>query len=83
MKKRSVTIDGHRTSLLLEPIFWTHLERIAKQQGLSLSALIKAIDETRTLSYTQGTQTEPMANLASSIRVFVVTQLERDANLVP
>ncbi|MEO0832663.1 MAG: ribbon-helix-helix domain-containing protein, partial [Pseudomonadota bacterium] len=37
MKKRSVTLNGHRTSLLLEPIFWEMLEAIAAHNEQSLA----------------------------------------------
>ena len=40
MRKRSVTIDGHRTSVSLEDAFWTELTAIARRRGLSLAALV-------------------------------------------
>lgn len=45
--KRSVTLDKHRTSLALEPEFWTALERTAKARGLSLTGLLVEIDANR------------------------------------
>jgi predicted DNA-binding ribbon-helix-helix protein len=45
--KRSVTLDKHRTSLALEPEFWTALERAAKSRGLSLTGLLVEIDANR------------------------------------
>ena len=45
--KRSVTLDKHRTSLALEPEFWTALERAAKARGLSLTGLLVEIDANR------------------------------------
>lgn len=63
--KRSLTINGHRTSIALEQQFWEHLEAIAKQRGLSTPALVGEIDNTRS-------QTVPDATLASSIRVHVL-----------
>ena len=44
MRKRSVTIDGHRTSVSLEDPFWTELTQIAHRRGLSLAALVAEID---------------------------------------
>ena len=47
MRKRSVTIDGHRTSVSLEDAFWAELSAIADQRGLSLNALVAEIDHGR------------------------------------
>jgi predicted DNA-binding ribbon-helix-helix protein len=47
LRKRSVQLAGHATSLALEPEFWTVLEEMAKARGLSLTALIRGLDETR------------------------------------
>ena len=44
MKKRSVNLAGHATSLALEPEFWAALERAAADQALSLAGLIQKID---------------------------------------
>lgn len=46
-RKRSVTIAGHRTSVSLEDAFWEALAEIAAACGVSVSALIAEIDETR------------------------------------
>lgn len=61
MRKRSLTIAGHRTSIALEPQFWDALEAIAAERGMSLPALIAEIDEQR-----------EDTNLSSSIRVAVL-----------
>ncbi len=45
--KRSLSIQGHRTSILLEPVFWKQLEFIAEEKKLSLPALIAHIDRQR------------------------------------
>jgi len=47
MRKRSVTIDGHRTSVSLEDAFWAELSSIAEARGLSLNALVAEIDHAR------------------------------------
>ena len=47
LKKRSVNLAGHATSLALEPEFWTALERAAAQEGASLAGLIQRIDSAR------------------------------------
>ena len=47
LRKRSVMLAGHATSLALEPEFWSVLEGLAKSRSLSLAALLAEIDETR------------------------------------
>ncbi|HEX3339720.1 MAG TPA: ribbon-helix-helix domain-containing protein [Pseudolabrys sp.] len=58
--KRSVVIDGHKTSVCLEDAFWRDLKEIARTQSVSVATLIKGIDQVR-----EG------ANLSSAIRLFV------------
>ncbi len=59
--KRSVAIQGHRTSISLENAFWSRLKLMAEARGLSVSALISSIDAAR-----------GGANLSSAIRVAVL-----------
>jgi len=47
LRKRSVQLAGHATSIALEPEFWMALEAMAKAEGLSLAALIVRIDAER------------------------------------
>lgn len=47
LKKRSITLYGHATSVALEPEFWEMLEALAQAEGVNLTALIGRIDETR------------------------------------
>jgi len=47
LKKRSVTLSGHATSVALEVEFWTVLDVIAAETGLSQAGLMKRIDERR------------------------------------
>lgn len=47
LKKRSFSIAGHRTSVALEPQFWTVLEQQAQRSHQSLSALVAAVDAAR------------------------------------
>lgn len=62
--KRSLTVAGHRTSISLEDAFWDGLREIAARRGLTLAALVAAIDRAR-----------GAANLSSAIRVFVLANL--------
>lgn len=65
MKKRSVLIAGHPTSVSLEEEFWDALKAEAATRGISVNALIEEIDAGRA------------GNLSSAIRVFVLGALQR------
>jgi predicted DNA-binding ribbon-helix-helix protein len=58
--KRSIIIDGQKTSVSLENEFWDGLREIASRKNVGLSTLVKQIDTGRTTN-----------NLSSAIRVFV------------
>ena len=60
IKKRSLSIEGHRTSVTLEDPFWERFRKIASEKSESLNSLASKIDATR----------EPDVGLASAIRVF-------------
>ena len=47
LRKRSILLAGHATSMALEPEFWAVLEEMARDQALSLAGLIARLDETR------------------------------------
>ena len=47
LRKRSIQLSGHATSLALEPEFWSVLEAMAADQGSSLAALIGRVDAAR------------------------------------
>ena len=59
IKKYSVRISGHLTSVSMESVFWDNLKNIAKQRNQSVNSLIASIDRAR------------KGNLSSAIRVFV------------
>ncbi|MFN2099485.1 ribbon-helix-helix domain-containing protein [Altererythrobacter sp. MF3-039] len=65
--KRSVQIEGHKTSISLEPIFWDMLVEAADSEGIAINALVARIDEERIRS-----DTPP--GLASAVRVWLVSQ---------
>lgn len=60
IRKRSVNIAGHATSVSMEDAFWVRLGTIADARHVSVSALIRDVDATRT------------GNLSSALRVFVL-----------
>ncbi len=47
LKKRSVVLSGHATSVALEPEFWAVLDAVAAERNLSHAGLLAWIDETR------------------------------------
>jgi len=47
LRKRSVVLAGHSTSLALEAEFWAALEEAARERGASLAAVIAEIDARR------------------------------------
>jgi predicted DNA-binding ribbon-helix-helix protein len=47
LRKRSINLAGHATSLALEPEFWAALRARAGARGISLAALIGEIDAGR------------------------------------
>lgn len=63
LKKRSVRIGGHDTSVSLEDAFWAELGRIAKARKISLNRLAAAVDRER------------KGNLSSALRLFVLDAL--------
>ncbi|HWJ18580.1 MAG TPA: ribbon-helix-helix domain-containing protein [Geobacterales bacterium] len=62
-KKRSLTIAGHRTSITLEDAFWAELKGAATEMGLTVTALVAAIDACRA-----------PAGLSAAIRVFLLAR---------
>ena len=47
LRKRSVVLAGHATSIALEPEFWAVLEQLARARDQSLAAAIGEIDRAR------------------------------------
>jgi predicted DNA-binding ribbon-helix-helix protein len=64
LEKRSFSLSGHRTSIALEPEFWSALETIAKAEILPLAAVISRIDGERGAD-------QP---LASALRVYALSR---------
>ncbi|MSO69495.1 MAG: aryl-sulfate sulfotransferase [Alphaproteobacteria bacterium] len=65
IQKHSVVLDGHKTSVSLEPEFWQALAAIAAEEGRSLNALIADIDKGRS------------GNLSSALRLYVLNHFEQ------
>ncbi len=69
LRKRSINLSGHATSLALEPEFWAILESMAAKKGLSLAGLIGQIDQAR-----------PGQLLASACRLAVLAHLQAQSS---
>jgi predicted DNA-binding ribbon-helix-helix protein len=66
--KRSVRIAGHPTSVSIEAPFWTSLREIADARGISVNAMVAAIDADRSTG-----------NLSSAIRLAVLAHYKARA----
>ena len=64
--KRSITINGHRTSVSLEQPFWDSLQDIAASRGQSLARLVQNIDRKRD------------GGLSSALRLFILAELKKE-----
>lgn len=60
IRKHSVNIAGHETSVSLENAFWDGLTNIASQRNLSINDIVAKIDNGR------------RGNLSSAIRLYVL-----------
>lgn len=68
-KKRSLTLNGHRTSVSLEDAFWGAFCDIANSKGISINALAAEIDASRVMD----------SGLAAALRVYVLRHYQAEA----
>jgi predicted DNA-binding ribbon-helix-helix protein len=61
VQKRSIVINGHKTSVSLEDAFWNALKEAARANQTSVSIVIAWVDKAR-----------DHHNLSSAIRLFVL-----------
>ncbi len=69
--KRSLTLNGHRTSVSLEEEFWRAFRALAQAQDRPINALAAEIDASR----------GPDTGLATAIRLYVLQNLTERAGL--
>ena len=67
--KRSLTLQGHRTSVSLEEEFWQAFRAIAHEKSLPINVLAAEIDASR----------DPGTGLGSAIRVYVLNHYRAQA----
>ena len=65
LRKRSVLVAGHRTSVSLEEAFWEVLKELADRRSLSVNQLVAEVDERRS------------GNLSSALRVYALREIGR------
>ena len=65
-RKRSLTLNGHATSVSLEDPFWSAFRAIAEREARSINSLAAEIDAARGME----------SGLASAIRLFVLDDLQ-------
>ncbi|MGA2895077.1 MAG: ribbon-helix-helix domain-containing protein [Xanthobacteraceae bacterium] len=65
VKKRSVVVQDHKTSVSLESPFWDSLKEIALSRKTTVAELVNGIENKRQ-------DTEQVTNLSSAIRLFVL-----------
>jgi predicted DNA-binding ribbon-helix-helix protein len=62
--KRSVVINGHKTSISIEDQFWAAVKEIAAERQLTVARLVAMVDHDR----------GEVGNLSSAIRLFVLAR---------
>jgi len=68
IRKRSIKLNGHATSVSLEDEYWAELKRIAGERGGSVTELVERVDAGR-----KGD------NLSSALRLAVLADLKARA----
>ena len=71
MKKISVSLSGHQTSISLEEEFLDALHKIAKHDNVSVASIIQTIDDTRS----------PESNLSSAVRSYILRRYKKESKL--
>lgn len=65
MKKISISLSGHQTSITLESEFIEQLKKLSIRQNRSIASIINDIDSARTNGQ----------NLSSAVRVWILKQV--------
>lgn len=69
LRKRSLILSGHDTSVALEPEFWQVLEDMARAHNQPLPVLVAQLD----------TERRPIQSLASFLRVQALLWLQKQS----
>lgn len=68
IRKRSIVIAGHPTSVSLEDAFWDALADIARAEGRAVADIVTEVDARRAVTPASGP-----GNLSSALRVHILT----------
>lgn len=68
MKKISLSLSGHQTSITIEDEFATELRAIAKRRNTSVAAIVCHIDDTR----------DADTNLSSAVRIWILNAVKSE-----
>ena len=71
MKKRSISLYGHQTSVALEAEFWAVIDAAVEQSGQSFASFIRERDDERM-------EGGPTRNLASHLRVWCLGAIQTE-----
>ena len=69
VRRRTIDLDGHKTTVSVEDAFWDGLKEIAAARGTTVGQLMAAIDSER--------REHQLPNLSSAIRLFVLNYHRR------
>ena len=73
--KRTVVLDGHKTSINVEPEFWDQLRLITLERQTTMAKLITEIDRIGRLLPPQGPGRHRVRTLSAAIRIFVLQEV--------
>ncbi|MDH3241861.1 MAG: ribbon-helix-helix domain-containing protein [Alphaproteobacteria bacterium] len=73
LKRHSVRIAGHATSISIEDAFWEEIKRAARDDGISTARLVEAVDQARSADVAAGAKPP---NLSSALRLYVLRRLK-------
>jgi predicted DNA-binding ribbon-helix-helix protein len=68
VRKRSLIINGHKTSISLEDAFWDQVRALARSRNMTMSDLVRDIERSR-----------QAGNLSSAVRLAVLQALKAQA----
>lgn len=71
MKKLSLSLSGHKTSLSIEKEFIDVLKKISIEENKSISSIINYIDSNRKID----------SNLSSEVRIWILNKLIQKSKL--
>ncbi len=71
MKKLSLSLSGHKTSISIEKEFIDLLKKISIEENKSISSIVNLIDNNR----------KPDSNLSSEVRIWILNKLMNKSKL--